>query len=125
MTYSLDIKIIDDDEVSTSSFASGEFTPNGTLFFFSFFFLGPPSPIYCRFSLSFSGCVCIFSNTTNLQYVTRALEGHVIHSVGRTATMGRLPFRGLPITLIQAVDPNMPEADQQDIAQEGEELAKR
>ena len=41
MTYSLDIKIIDDDEVSTSSFASGEFTPNGTLFFF-FFFLGPP-----------------------------------------------------------------------------------
>ena len=41
VTYSLDIKIIDDDEVSTSSFASGEFTPNGTLFFF-FFFLGPP-----------------------------------------------------------------------------------
>ena len=103
VTYSLDIKIIDDDEVSTSSFASGEFTPNGTLFFF-FFFLGPlllsiAASLFCSQAASaFLAIRRIF------QYATRALEGHVIHSVGRTATIGRLPFRGLPITLIQAVD---------------------
>ena len=68
--------------------------------------------------------MCIFSGLGNLQYVHKALDGHILAS-NCAQPLTRLPFRGLPITLVQAVDPDMPEADQQEVAKNAVELAKR
>jgi hypothetical protein len=96
--YSVEMKIIDDEMVSSSNFASGEFTP--------------------------TGCICVFSGRANLLYVYKALDGHILPGKC-TSPLTRLPFRGLPITLIQGVDPDMPEADQQEVAKDAVELANR
>ena len=66
----------------------------------------------------------MFSGRANLQYVYKALDGHILPSKS-TTPLARLPFRGLPITLIQGVDPDMPEADQQEVAKDAVELANR
>lgn len=93
--YTLNLKIIDDDDSPENSLQANSFLSQG--------------------------CICIYSNHQSLEYVRDSLEKTFLSNLEQE---DRLPSHGLPMVLLFAADPDLSIDDVNILREEGQERAK-
>ena len=68
------------------------------------------------------GCFCTYSNPSSFEYIRDSLEKTLLSNLEQE---DRLPFQGLPLVIVFAAEPNLPEKDRLNLREEGQNLADR
>ena len=69
-----------------------------------------------------SGCFCTYSNSSSYEYIRDSLEKTLLSNLEQE---DRLPFQGLPLVIVFAAEPNLPDKDLLTLREEGQNLADR
>ena len=95
--YALDLRVIDGDiDLAHHSFTTNDFVPQG--------------------------CLCIYSNHQTLEYVTDSVEKTLLSNL--EAEEDRLPFLGLPLSILYAAEVDASDKDRAVLCEEGENRAR-
>jgi hypothetical protein len=95
--YALDFRVIDGDvDLAHHSFTTNDFVPQG--------------------------CLCIYSNHQTLEYVTDSVEKTLLSNL--EAEEDRLPFLGLPLSILYAAEVETSDKDRALLCEEGENRAR-
>lgn len=95
--YTLDLRVIDGDiDLAHHSFTTNDFVPQG--------------------------CLCIYSNHQTLEYVTDSVEKTLLSNL--EAEEDRLPFLGLPLSILYAAEIDASDKDRAILCEEGENRAR-
>ena len=70
----------------------------------------------------FLGCFCTYSNPSSLEYIRDSLEKTLLSNLEQE---DRLPFQGLPLVIVFAAEPNLPNEELLSLREEGRNLADR
>ena len=86
-------------------------------------FLNKKKLIYKKLNIILiSGCFCTYSNSSSYEYIRDSLEKTLLSNLEQE---DRLPFQGLPLVIVFAAEPNLPDKDLLTLREEGQNLADR
>ena len=69
----------------------------------------------------FPGCFCVYSDVSSFEYIRESVEKTLLSNLEQD---DRLPFQGLPLVIVFAANPALPEKEALRLREEGHSLAQ-